>query len=200
MRLLLIEDNARLTGLISDALRKQAFTVDTVASAGDAQAALTATFYDLMILDLGLPDYDGTELLAWLRGRGLEILVLVLTARESTQAVIESLNGEADDFLRKSFDMEELIARVRALLRRPGKPLGIRLSEGNLVFDTIGHDVRVNNMRVDLSRLEAGALALLMRSSGCVVPKSVLGACISSRITAPTSASLRARPPITWDR
>lgn len=174
MRLLLVEDNARLSELIEEALRRQGFAVDAVATANDAETALTATAYDLIILDLGLPDRDGMELLASLRGRGVGSLVLVLTARDSTQAVISGLNGGADDFLRKSFDMDELIARIRALLRRPGKPLGVCLSEGNIVFDTTDRDIRINDLRVDLSRLEASALEILLRRSGRVVPKSAL--------------------------
>jgi DNA-binding response OmpR family regulator len=174
MRLLLVEDNARLSGLIEEALRRQGFTIDAVATVGDAEAALTATSYDLIILDLGLPDGDGMDLLASLRSRGVGSLVLVLTARDSTQAVVSGLNGGADDFLCKSFDMDELIARIRALLRRPGKPLGVRLAEGNVVFNTIERDIRINDLRVDLSRLEASALEILMRRSGRVVPKSAL--------------------------
>jgi DNA-binding response OmpR family regulator len=107
-------------------------------------------------------------------GCGIGSLVLVLTARDSTQAVINGLNGGADDFLCKPFEMDELIARIRALLRRPGKPLGVLLSEGNIIFDTTERDIRINDLRLDLSRLEAGALETLMRRSGRVVPKSAL--------------------------
>lgn len=174
MRLLLVEDNTRLSELTGNALRRQGFTVDIVATAGDAEAALKATFYDLMILDLGLPDYDGMDLLAALHNCRMGTLILVLTARDSTQAVVKGLNRGADDFLRKPFDMNELIARIRALLRRPGKPLGNQLSEGNIVFDTIDRDIRVNDLRLDLTRLEANALELLMRNSGRVVSKSRL--------------------------
>jgi DNA-binding response OmpR family regulator len=174
MRLLLVEDHARLSELIEQALRRQGFAVDAVTTAGDAEAALTSTTHDLIILDLGLPDRDGMDLLASIRSGGIASLVLVLTARDSTQAVISGLNGGADDFLRKPFEMDELIARIRALLRRPGKPLGVRLSEGNIVFDTIERDIRINDSRVDLSRLEAGALEILMRRSGRVVAKSAL--------------------------
>jgi DNA-binding response OmpR family regulator len=174
MRLLLVEDNTRLNELIEAALRRQGFAVDAVATAGDAEAALNATTYDLIILDLGLPDRDGMDLLASLRSRGIGSPVLVLTARDSTQAVINGLNGGADDFLCKPFEMDELIARIRALLRRPGKPLGVRLSEGNIIFDTTERDIRINDLRIDLSRLEAGALEILMRRSGRVVPKSAL--------------------------
>ena len=170
----MIEDSARLGGLISDALRSQAFTVDVVMTAGDAEAALRTTFYDLMILNLGLPDYDGMEFLAAIRNRGIMTLVLILTSRDSTRAVIEGLNGGADDFLCKPFDMNELVARIRALLRRPGKPLGKRLCDGNITLDTVERDIRVSEVRVNLTRREASALELLMRSSGRVISKNTL--------------------------
>jgi DNA-binding response OmpR family regulator len=174
MRLLLVEDSVRLAELIAEALRRQSFAVDHVSIAADAEAAAGTTDYDLIILDLGLPDYDGMDFLKLLRGQRMATLVLVLTARDGTQAVIDGLNGGADDFLCKPFDMNELIARVRALLRRPGKPLGNQLHDGNIVFDTIDRDIRINGLRIDLTRLEASALELLMRSSGRVVSKVAL--------------------------
>ena len=174
MRLLLVEDNARLAELTTEALRRQSFTIDQCSTAGDAEAALRVMDYDLIILDLGLPDYDGMDLLRSLRKQRLGTLVLVLTSRDSTQAVIDGLNGGADDFLCKPFDVNELIARIRALLRRPGKPLGDQLVEGNVVFDTIDRAIRVKDTHLDLTRLESNALELLMRSSGRVVSKDAL--------------------------
>src|ERR1700740_782887 len=103
MRILVIEDSVRLGELISDALRRQAFKVDVVTAAGQAEAALSATFFYLLIVALGLPDYDGMVLLASVRNQALGILVLVLTSRDVTQAIVDGPNGGADDFLRKPF-------------------------------------------------------------------------------------------------
>jgi len=95
--------------------------------AADAEASVELTQYDAIVLDLGLPDRDGMTILAPLRRAGVTTPVLVLTARDGTHAIVDGLNGGADDYLRKPFVMDELIARIRALLRRPGQALGVLL-------------------------------------------------------------------------
>jgi DNA-binding response OmpR family regulator len=172
MRILLVEDNARLSALIGEALKKNGFAVDAVGIAADAEAAIGSTFYDAMVLDLGLPDRDGMTLLAPARRRSVATPVLVLTARDSSQAIIDGLNSGADDYLCKPFMMEELIARLRALLRRPGQALSALLREGNVELDTVERCVRVDGAGVELSRRELGALELLMRRSGRVISKA----------------------------
>ncbi|MDB5650479.1 MAG: two component transcriptional regulator, winged helix family [Hyphomicrobiales bacterium] len=174
MRILLVEDSARLSDLIAGVLKGRGFAVDAVDTAADADASLSCNTYDLVILDLGLPDMDGMDLLKELRQRKVGVPILVLTARDGSRTLIDGLNGGADDFLRKPFDMDELIARTNALLRRPGSPLGVRLAEGNVTFDTIERDILISDQRINLTRLEASALELLMRRSGRVVAKSTL--------------------------
>jgi DNA-binding response OmpR family regulator len=130
--------------------------------------------YDAMILDLGLPDGDGTEILRELRAGGSQLPVLILTARDAVQDRVGGLDMGADDYLVKPFDMTELIARTKALLRRPGGALGTTLRAGNLNFDTIGRDVSVGDCAIQLSRRESAILEHLMRRLGRVIPKPVL--------------------------
>ena len=174
MRLLLIEDNQRLAEHTKSALGSKGFTVDTVATASDAEAAVAATAYDCLILDLGLPDIDGLELLATLRRRNVSTPILVVTARDKVEDLVEGLNRGADDYLRKPFEVEELAARIRALLRRPGQVLSLQLSEGNVHFDTNTREVRVSGTLLDLGRREIDALELLMRRAGRVVSKTAI--------------------------
>ena len=174
MRILLVEDNDRLSEIISQALKVNGFAIDVVASAADAEAAVELTQYDAIVLDLGLPDRDGMTILAPLRRAGVATPVLVLTARDGTHAIVDGLNGGADDYLRKPFVMDELVARLRALLRRPGQALGVLLREQNVEFDTIGRRVRINGNVIELSRRELGALELFIRRSGRVISRSDL--------------------------
>lgn len=171
MRILLVEDNRRLGGLITEALTAQGFVADCVRTAGDGEAALATALYDAAVLDLGLPDADGMTLLRRKDGIRPATPILVLTARDSTQALIDALDGGADDYLRKPFEMNELLARLRALMRRPGQALGIRLTEGNIAFDTIQRRVRIAGAEVEISRKELAALELLLRRAGSVVSK-----------------------------
>jgi DNA-binding response OmpR family regulator len=174
MRLLLIEDNQRLADYLATALQNGGFAVDQVGTTADAEGALAATHYDTLLLDLGLPDRDGLEWLAEQRRRQMTRPVLVLTARDSLEDLVAGLNQGADDYLRKPFEIDELIARVRALLRRPGEALGVKLTAGNVSFDTSDREVTVNGMAVEFGRREMDGLELLMRRAGRVVPKSAI--------------------------
>jgi DNA-binding response OmpR family regulator len=172
MRILLVEDHRRLRDVTSDALRSNGFAVDGVANAADADAAVRATAYDCIILDLGLPDRDGMDLLQSWRSRSVASPIVVLTAREGSEAAIDGLNSGADDFIRKPFVVDELVARIRAVLRRPGQPLSALLREGNIELSTTDRRVKVEGAGVDLTRREFGALELLLQRSGRVVSKS----------------------------
>jgi DNA-binding response OmpR family regulator len=121
-----------------------------------------------------LPDGDGLELLIELRRDGKHIPLLVLTARDAIEDRVTGLDAGADDYLVKPFATAELIARTKALLRRPGQALGTVLEAGNIVFDTIGRDVRVDATTLSLPRQELAVLEQLMRRLGRVVPKDVL--------------------------
>jgi DNA-binding response OmpR family regulator len=121
-----------------------------------------------------LPDGDGLTLLAELRPAPNRIPILVLTARDAVEDRVGGLDAGADDYMVKPFAMAELIARTKALLRRPGGALGVTLQAGNVVLDTVGRDVRVGDAVLQLPRRECAILEHLMRRQGRVVPKSVL--------------------------
>lgn len=175
MRLLVIEDNARLSSLLKEGLSKAGFAVDTCETAAEGRAALRSMTYDALILDLGLPDEDGLAVLADLRSRGNDDLpVLILTARDGVGDRVRGLNEGADDYLLKPFAMEELVARIRALLRRPGRAIGLELSLGNLCFDSSSREAKVAGAPLPLSRRELDGLELLTRRAGKVVSKAAL--------------------------
>jgi DNA-binding response OmpR family regulator len=174
MRLLVIEDETRIAELLRTGLTRAGFVVDAVTTAADAHEALSLVCYDAAILDLGLPDGDGLTLLARARRAGSRVPVLILTARDAIEDRVTGLDAGADDYLIKPFAMAELIARTKALLRRPGHALGATLTAGNVVFDTIGRDVRIGETVVHLARQELAVLEHLMRRLGRVVPKTLL--------------------------
>ncbi len=174
MRILLVEDNLKLSTYVRRGLENEDFTVDGVGTLADAEVALDTAPYDLMVLDLGLPDGDGLDLLKKLRAQDNHLPVLVLTARDGVDDRVKGLNAGADDYLLKPFAVEELAARLRALLRRPDGALGNSLKVGNIVFDTSSREVRVGQNLIKISRKEMGVLEQLMRRSGKVVPKDIL--------------------------
>jgi DNA-binding response OmpR family regulator len=173
MRLLIVEDETRIAELVKTALARVGFAVDVVSLCADARAALAVTSYDAAIVDLGLPDGDGLGLLGELRTRGNQTPVLVLTARDAVEDRVRGLDTGADDYLVKPFAMTELIARTKALLRRPGGALGMTLKAGNISFDTVERGVRVEGTPLILPRRESAILENLMRRLGRVVPKAV---------------------------
>jgi len=174
MRLLVIEDEARMASLLKSALARAGFAVDTVARCAEARSAFADSRYDAAILDLSLPDGDGIRLLTEVRTSGRQIPVLIVTARDAVEDRVHGLDQGADDYLTKPFAVDELVARVKALLRRPGNALGTVLKAGNVTFDTVGRDARIGGTVIRLARRESSILEYLMRRSGRVVPKAVL--------------------------
>jgi DNA-binding response OmpR family regulator len=174
VRLLVIEDEPRIAEILKSGLQRAGFAVDVVQLCADAREALALTVYDAAILDLGLPDGDGLDLLAELRSAHNGVPVLVLTARDAVEDRVSGLDVGADDYLVKPFATVELIARTKALLRRPGGALGVKLQAGNVILDTIGRDVRVGELSLQLPRRECTILEHLLRRQGRVVPKTVL--------------------------
>jgi DNA-binding response OmpR family regulator len=172
--LLIIEDEGRLAGLIKTQLGVAGFAVDIVDTVAEGSAALELINYDAAVLDLGLPDGDGMSLLRAARRMGREIPILILTARDAIEARVAGLNAGADDYLTKPFAMAELIARIQALLRRPGGVLGITLEAGNLRLDTVGRELGIDDAPVRLSRQELAILEQMMRRLGRIVPKELL--------------------------
>ena len=155
VRLLVIDDNRRLSEYVGVALRGQGFAVDSVDTGADAEAAISTTSYDAIILDLGLPDIDGLAWLTDVRRRLDQTPVLILTARDGVQDLVLGLNSGADDYLRKPFEIDELVARIRALLRRPGAALGIELTLGNVSLNTNTRELTINGLPVELGGASA---------------------------------------------
>lgn len=174
MRLLLIEDHERFASFIKNGLEQAGFTIDLVYNAGDGDAAVETVNYDVILLDLGLPDQDGLDILKKWRDAGNVTPVLILTARDAVEDRVKGLNAGGDDYMLKPFALEELVARVRALLRRPGGVLGTVLAEGNVAFDTAAREVRIADRTIPVSRREMEVLEQLLRRKGRVVPKDVL--------------------------
>jgi DNA-binding response OmpR family regulator len=174
LRLLVIEDEDRLASLVKAQLGAVGFAVDLADNAADAIAALELINYDAALLDLGLPDRDGICVVAAARRLGKTLPILILTARDAVEDRVAGLNAGADDYLTKPFAMAELIARVQALLRRPGGVLGITLEAGNLRLDTVGRELSIAGVPVRLSRQELAIIEQMMRRLGRIVPKAVL--------------------------
>ena len=173
MLILLIEDHRRLAQSIIDGLAGFGFRVDLFPTASEGLAAARSILYDLIILDFGLPDRDGLEVISELRAEGKKMPILILTARDGIDDRVKGLDRGADDYLLKPFSMKELAARLRALLRRPGGPLGATIDIGNISLDTSTRQVKVDGQVVSISRRELDALELLMRRAEQVVPKRV---------------------------
>jgi len=174
MRVLVIEDHQRLARLIVDGLASFGIGADTFVTAEDGLAATRSVAYDALVLDLGLPDRDGLDVIQELRAGGMRVPILILTARGGIDERVEGLDRGADDYLPKPFAMKELAARLRALLRRPGGPLGTTIDIANMSFDTAARQVKVDGRVVAISRRELDALEILVRRADQVVPKRLL--------------------------
>ena len=174
MRLLVVEDNEELAELLRRGLEAEGFDVDQASTAEDASGALRDARYAAVVLDLGLPDRDGSTVLRDMRGRRDSTPVLVLTARGGLHERVAGLQAGADDYLVKPFAQEELVARLRALLRRPGEMLGRVLQTANLALDTEGRQAFVDGEAELMSAQELTLLEVLLRRAGKVVPKSYI--------------------------
>jgi DNA-binding response OmpR family regulator len=174
VRLLLIEDNERFAALLRQGLAGAGFAVDLLTTVKDAGAALDKGRWDVVVLDRGLPDGDGLGVLTEMRRLGDTTPVLILTARGNLQDRVNGLQSGADDYLVKPFALEELVARLQALLRRPGNLLGMALRLGNLTLDTVARQVFVDDRPIAFSAREISVLEHLLRRSGQVVAKSLL--------------------------
>jgi DNA-binding response OmpR family regulator len=174
MRLLVVEDNEELARLLAQRLQASGYATDLLATADEARAAVMTTRYTAVVLDLGLPDGDGLSILREIRQRKDPIPVLVLTARGGLRDRVCGLRSGADDYVVKPFAFDELIARLEALLRRPGQLLGRSLQVGNLAFDTESRQAFINEEPQVLSARETTVLELLMRRKDRTVPKKLV--------------------------
>ncbi len=171
MRLLIVEDNERLAQLMARLLSENRFTADVVSAVDEAQAAIDLVDYDLILLDLSLPDGDGRDILRSLRRDGHAARILVITARADVVERVGTLNEGADDYLVKPFSLDELLARIRALLRRPSETAQTVLSAGKLSLDTQSLTLRVAGEVAPLTRRELGVLASLLSHQGRLVSR-----------------------------
>jgi len=175
VKILYVEDDPEARGFVCRALRDAGHEVEAASRAAEGRAAAERGGYDLLVLDVGLPDGSGFELLEALRARGIATPVLVLTARGEVSLRIRGLDLGADDYLTKPFALAELQARIRALARRAsGQAAGTALRVADLVVDEEAHRVERCGQRIDLAPKEFTLLAYLMRHAGHVVSRSMI--------------------------
>jgi DNA-binding response OmpR family regulator len=174
MRLLIVEDNEKLAALMERLLVANLYSVDTIATVDEARAAIEVVHYDLILLDLSLPDGDGGEILRSMRRAGQATRILVATARADVVQRVDTLNEGADDYLVKPFSLDELLARIRALLRRPQEVKQAVLAAGRLTLDTASLTLRVTGQVMPLPRRELGVLVTLLSNKGRLVPRRKL--------------------------
>ena len=174
MRILLVEDDRKAAALLVRGLREEGFVVDHAASLAEADEAAFVTTHDLIVLDGMLPDGDGVTLCRTLRARGQQVPVLMLTARDALSDRVDGLNAGADDYLTKPFEFEELLARLRALLRRSDMTRPPVLDVAGLRIEPVNQQVTRDGRSLELTRKEYAILALLMRDAGQVVSRARL--------------------------
>lgn len=174
MRLLLVEDNFRLGALVRSGLGDNGFAVDWVKTIDEAESAIATGETEMIVLDLGLPDGDGMDLIRRLREDQNMLPILVMTARSDLDDRILGLDAGADDFLVKPFAIEELSARCRALLRRPDRGLAPELALGNVIVRPNERSVYVDSKFLDAGRKEVDLLETLLRKAERVVPRETL--------------------------
>lgn len=174
VRVLLVEDDVQLGESLEAALRLEQYAVDWLRSGEPVRAALGATPYDLLILDLGLPGVPGMQVLRQLRTDKQDLPVLLLTARNTLADKVDGLDSGADDFLAKPFEMDELFARVRSLLRRRGGAKAVRLEAAGIAVDPVDRVVTQAGEVVDLTAREYAILEILVRNTGRFVSRSRL--------------------------
>lgn len=174
MRALVIEDDVELRRQVCKRLRNEGYVVDETGEGEEGLFYATEYPIDIAIIDLGLPGPTGLDIIADVRGRGLDYPILILTARSRWQDKVEGLEAGADDYVVKPFQPEELMARIQALLRRSRGWAQPQMESGGIVLDTSRQDVSVNGEPVDLTAYEYRVLEYLMLHAGEVISKSVL--------------------------
>ncbi|MBZ5762940.1 response regulator transcription factor [Rhizobium sp. VS19-DR104.2] len=174
MRVMLVEDEPEMASALRDALARSGMILDHASNLADAEIMAEPGLHDVLILDRQLPDGEGLSLVPKLRAKGNLVPVLVLTARGEIADRVEGLDHGADDYLAKPFAFEELLARLRALLRRPATVQTDIVTIGRLTYDHVNRDARVGDVAIDLTRRELLVLDALLRRLGRMVPRSLL--------------------------
>jgi DNA-binding response OmpR family regulator len=174
MRILLVEDEKKMADFIARGLRAEGFAVDISYDGASGWGKASESDYALIILDLMLPEFSGTELLRRLRRRGSTAAVLVLTARDATRDKVENFEAGADDYLTKPFAFAELLVRVKALLRRPPSFRGHQLQVGDLEVDRLTRQVRRAGRIIELTSKEYALLEYLVANAGRVLSRTMI--------------------------
>lgn len=175
MRVLLVEDDMMIGEALQGALRDASYAVDWLRNGKIALEALAFEYYDLLLLDLGLPGLDGLSVLSALRAKNHQVSVLIITARDGTNDRIIGLDYGADDYISKPFDLSELLARMRAVLRRNNSGANTLLSNGLLTLDTATHEVSmIGQSSFQLSNREYALLEALMLRPGAILSRNDL--------------------------
>jgi DNA-binding response OmpR family regulator len=172
MRILIAEDNPKLARFMERGLSESAFAVDVARDGSEALERLALNPYDLLILDLGLPEVDGMDVCRRMRAEGSRVLVLMLTARDATADRIAGLDAGADDYLTKPFAFGELLARVRALLRRGAVTAAATLQVGDLYVDTVSCSATRDGRDLELTTKEFALLEYFARNPGRVIGRA----------------------------
>ena len=171
MRILLIEDDIAISRLLKEGLEDESYAVDVARDGSEGYRTASADEYDVIILDIMLPEMDGYEVCRALRKDGNKTPILMLTARDAERDIVEGLNTGADDYLAKPFSFDVLLARIRALLRRPNEKLEEILQVGDLKLDPSLKKVTRASQEITLTAKEYGVLEYLMRNKGKVLSK-----------------------------
>ena len=174
MKVLIVEDERRLGEFLKQALSECRYTATWVRTRREAADALAETPYDVIVLDLSLPDGDGLELLRQWRTSGFNEPVLILSARDSMEDRVKGLDLGADDYLPKPFSLEELLARIRSLVRRQSTVKQTLLEHAGIRLDLLGHTVQVNGQPVDLTSREYALLEIFMQNHGRILPRTLI--------------------------
>jgi DNA-binding response OmpR family regulator len=174
MRLLVVEDDARIARFMAKGLREQSYAVDVATNGDDALYQAAINTYDLVLLDVMIPGRDGFEVCRELRAAGQKIPILMLTAKDAVEDRIAGLDFGADDYLTKPFEFRELLARLRALLRRSGELRPVRIEVADLVLDTGARAVSRSGTNIPMTTKEYALLEYLARNAGRVVGRAAI--------------------------
>jgi len=174
MRVLVVEDERRLAGIIKRGLLEEGYSVDNAYDGEEAEYMAESTHYDAMVLDVMLPRKDGVSVCRDLRSRNVNTPILMLTAKDTVDDRIKGLDSGADDYQVKPFAFSELLARVRALMRREALPKSQKLQVGDLVMDTLSREIWRGQRKVDLTTKEYSMLEYFMRHPNMVLTRTML--------------------------
>jgi len=174
MRILVVEDEKKVASFLKKGLEEERYAVDCAYDGEEALFMAEANDYDLMLLDIMLPKIDGLEVLKGVRDKGLALPVLMLTAKDSVEDIVKGLDAGGDDYLTKPFAFAELLARVRALLRRQEREPAGELRVADLILDPATHTVSRGGQEVDLTAKEYALLEYLMRNVNRVVTRTMI--------------------------